>query len=270
MPNERYLEILVSRSVGIVFGPGYSLVGQQLTLPSGRVDLFLVDSKGCRHIVELKKDAAKPEAVDQVHRYVTDFRRLYSGRVEGWVVANSISPAAAMRAAELSVRTLSVPEERYPALMEASGLSIQDMYGDRVAAGILLGGGVQTFRKNGVVLEEAVSLLPPQVRACIVELGMDPRVSFSAGKMQIIVLYGGIKIGGMNSSHRQFYVSSNVVISKDDEDMLLANGFLRVTKSQATSSHVHVYWKSKLTNTEGAVAVFRHFFAVVDKRVFTG
>lgn len=267
MPSERYLEILVSRSPAVVFGVGFRVVAQQLTLPSGRVDLLLEDGSGRKHIVELKKDEAKVEAINQVHRYLIDFRNLHSGQVDAWVVANAINPVAQVYAETLGIRTLSIPESNYPRIMREAKLNLEDLYGERVSPGVLMGGGVQKFKKNNVELENALSLLPDTARNVVAALKKFPKVSFEAGKLQVVVLFNGIKVGGIN--HLHCYISSNIVLDAADSKILLDNSFARVAKTQAKSSHVHVYWKSNLRNLSGIESVYEHFFAVVEKRIFS-
>lgn len=267
MPSERYLEILVSRSVSIVFGEGFHLLAQQLTLPSGRVDLLLEDDVGCKHIVELKKDCAKVEAVDQVYRYLEDFRSLFSTQAVGWVCANEISPSAKARADHLGVRTISIPEKDYRRIMLAANLTTPALFGVRVVDGVLKGGGVQKFNKNGAVLGDAVALLPETAQRILITLGQSTNVAFEAGKLQVVVIFRGIKIGGVNRLH--CYISSNVVLDENDASVLREHGFDRITKTQSGSSHTHVYWKSKLSNLNGVKKAFEHFFTMIELRLLT-
>ena len=268
MASERYLEVLVSRAPEIVFGAGYRLIAQQLTLPSGRVDLVLGDEAGTKHLVELKKDIAKPEAVDQVQRYMEDYRRRSTGKVVGWVVANGISPAAQQVASTVGIRTLAVPEAAYAGIRRAKNLSDADMFGDRVLPGILMGGGVQSFPTNGTSLEAALSELQEPVRGYVASLSRRKGFDLACGKMQIAVIYKGVKIGGLNRAHRHIFVSSNIVLGEEDERQLQANGFVRVTKTQASSAHVHVYWKAGLSETSAADRVFKHFCSKIDDILF--
>lgn len=266
MPNERYLEILVSRAVEIVFGDGFRLAGQQFTLPSGRVDLLLEDQHGCKHLVELKKDIARSEAIEQAYRYLVDFRKLYSGNIEAWVVANGVSPQAKALAIRLGVKTMSIPESEYDTIIQRAKIEKDELYGVRVKLGVLKGGGVQKFRKNSVSVEDALARLPETAHIFVKKLGLIPKVSFEAGKLQVVVIYNGVKVGGVN--HLHYYVSSNVVLNGPDADFLVKNGFIRISKSQAKSSHVHVYWKSPLDNVSRANLAFGYFFSMIEEQVF--
>ena len=123
MASERFFEILVSLAPEVVFGRGFKVIAQQLTLRSGRVDLVLEDSLGEKHIVELKKDHAKPDAVAQVSRYLGEFKALNkSVTVYGWVVANGIPLATKTLAEECGIRTLAVPTSSYTNIMAAKGI----------------------------------------------------------------------------------------------------------------------------------------------------
>lgn len=269
MPSERYFEILVSRAPEIVFGAGFKLIAQQLTLPSGRVDLLLEDDAGTKHLVELKKDIAKPEAVRQVFRYLEDFRRLYSGLVCGWVVGNGISAEARTLAETCGVRVLAVAEADYPKISAAKGIDEAELLGDRIVSGVVIGGGVQNFRANGVELEAALSELDGPVRDFAAGLLLREGFSLNSGKMQIAVIYRGVKIGGINRGHKHIFISSNIVLDQQDVETLVESGFRRITKTQARSSHVHVYWKIALDSTHSADKVFNHFSTMIDRRLFS-
>lgn len=269
MASERYFEILLSRSVPLVFGEDYSLIAHQLTLPSGRVDMLLEHSDGTKHIIEVKKDRAKVDAVDQVVRYVDDFKTNFEGQVTGWVVANSIPEQTEHYADQLGVRCLSVPTSSYPQIMAAAGIDEQDLLGQRIQAGILIGGGVQNFRKNAVPFEDAVKITPETVRSYLVDLKTEGKFELACGKMQIVVTYRGVKIGGFNRSHRKSFISSNIVLDAQDESVLAENNFTMIRKTQTNSSHVHVYWAIALDDTQAMDAALRHFAASIDRRLFS-
>ncbi|MEP3686349.1 MAG: endonuclease NucS domain-containing protein [Sulfitobacter dubius] len=268
MASERYFEILLSRSVMHVFGDGYSLIAQQLTLPSGRIDMLLQHRDGTKHVIEVKKDKAKPHAIDQVTRYVEDFKLHSAGNVQGWVVANEIPEQTDSYAKDNGVRTLAIPEKNYPAIMAVSGISEEELLGKRVEAGILIGGGVQSFRKNGVPLEDAVAELNADMRAYVMHQHHAGTFEFQSGKMQIAIIYKGIKIGGINRGHKHNFISSNIIVDGADEAILTNNGFVRITKTQVSSSHVHVYWKNRIDDVEALDNVLMHFSASIDRRLF--
>lgn len=269
MANERYFEILLSRSVSHVFGSDYSLVAQQLTLPSGRIDLLLQHRDGSKHVIEVKKDAAKPDAVDQVSRYVSDLKLEGAKNTYGWVVANEIPKYTEIYASNRDVRTRTIAEKDYPLIMEASGISERDLLGKRQEAGVLIGGGVQSFRKNAMPLEDAVAELSADLRSYVMKLQRTGSFAFQSGKMQIVIIYRGVKIGGINRGHKHNYISSNIVLDEKDEAALVSHGFERITKTQASSSHVHVYWKNKIDNVEALQGVLAHFSVSIDRRLFS-
>ena len=63
---EREFEILI-RTLPRAFLPsGWVLIAQQLSLPSGRLDMLYSDKAGVRHVVELKKRRDHVEDVDFV------------------------------------------------------------------------------------------------------------------------------------------------------------------------------------------------------------
>jgi hypothetical protein len=269
MASERYFEILLSRSVTHVFGDGYSLIAQQLTLPSGRIDMLLQHRDGAKHVIEVKKDRAKPDAVDQVARYVEDFRLQGPNIVQGWVVANEIPEQTDNYARDNGVRTLAIPENNYPAIMAASGISEKELLGKRVEAGILIGGGVQSFRKNEEPLEDAVSELRADLRTYVMQQLSTGTFEFQSGKMQIAIIYRGVKIGGINRGHKHNFISSNIILDGADEAVLANNGFVRITKTQASSTHIHVYWKNRIDDVEALNNVLAHFSASIDRRLFS-
>jgi hypothetical protein len=268
MPNERYFEILLSRAVPIVFGDHFFLIAQQLTLPSGRVDLLLQDKDGAKHILEIKKDQAKPEAVSQVMRYVADFKQISNAPVFGWVVANDIPELTKRFAEQHGIRCRAVPFGQYDAIMQKAGLTEAELMGERVQQGILMGGGVQQFKANGVTFEEAASQLPEPTQAFVRRLAEVEYLSFSCGKMQMAIMFKGIKMGGFNRSHRHVFISSNIVLDVHDEDVLKANGFAMIRKTQESSSHMHVYWKAGLSQVARTQRVIEHFCRSIDRRLF--
>ncbi len=268
MASERYFEILLARSVSHVFGEKFSLIAQQLTLPSGRIDLLIQHLDGTKHVIEVKKDRAKPDSVDQVLRYVNDFRSHSVEPVKGWVVANEISERTSSYAKSKDVQTLVIPEKNYPEIMTASGITEDDLLGTRVEAGILIGGGIQSFRKNEVPLEEAISELNKDLQDYVLEQLHAGNFEFKSGKMQTVIIYKGIKIGGINRGHKHNFISSNIILSQTDEDVLINNGFERKTKTQASSNHMHVYWKNKIDNVQALNAVLVHFSASIDRHLF--
>ncbi len=269
MASERYFEILLSRSVAQVFGDGYSLIAQQLTLPSGRIDMLLRHQDGTKHVVEVKKDKAKPDAVDQVARYVGDLRLQGAGIVQGWVVANEIPEQTDTYARSNLVRTLAVPERDYPEIMNASGISEVELLGKRVEAGVLIGGGVQFFRRNGVTLEDAIAELSADMQAYVMDLRHAGTFEFQCGKMQIAITYRGVKIGGINRGHKHNFISSNIILDRLDEEVLINNGFVRMAKTQASSTHMHVYWKNRIDDLGALDNVLTHFAASIERRLFS-
>ena len=76
---ERSFEILVRLCATDVFPGDWELIAQQLSLPSGRLDLLFADSEQRRHLIELKKGSAKRESVDQANRYRKDLTQLLDG-----------------------------------------------------------------------------------------------------------------------------------------------------------------------------------------------
>ncbi len=268
MPSERYLEILIARAPEQIFGAGFAVAAQQLTLPSGRVDLLLSGPKDTRHLVEVKKAAAKREAVDQVLAYLADFKAAHRGNVRAWIVANEIPDGVRDYAASNGVETKAIPEAFYGAIIERSGLSESDLLGKRVLAGVIMGGGVQRFPKNSVPLHLAVAELPDDVARLLNDLLSYSDFAAESGKMQIALSYKGVKIGGINRGHRHIFISGNVALDQKDASILLGAGFARTTKTQASSSHTHVYWKCGFSRCVSAHAVFVHFSKSIDARVF--
>lgn len=268
MASERYFEILLSRATKHVFGEQYKLVAQQLTLPSGRIDLLLQHRNGTKHVIEVKKDRAKADAVDQVIRYVLDFRQQGAKSVQGWVVANEIPEQTATYARQKHVRTLAIPEYKYAAIMAASGVSEEELLGQRIQAGTLIGGGVQSFQKNSVPLEAAVRELNPELRSFVMQELKLGTFYFNSGKMQISIIYKGVKIGGINRGHKHNFISSNIVLNDLDRAVLAENGFIRTTKTQKTSSHTHVYWKNSINDVTALKNVLNHFSRSIERRLY--
>ena len=138
---EREFEILIRTLPKIFLPSGWSLIAQQLSLPSGRLDMLYSDKSGTRHVVELKKGKAPKSSIEQVLNYAKDLRSQNSKTtVIPWVIANEIPEATREFAIRQKVKTLEITTEKCFEIMRKQKISARDLFGKRLAKGVLHGG----------------------------------------------------------------------------------------------------------------------------------
>ncbi|MFP4632679.1 MAG: endonuclease NucS [Halobacteriales archaeon] len=94
--RERDMKDEVVRDPGCI-EEGFRVVETERESAYGRVDVFGRDSEGRPVVVELKRKTAGAETVDQLGRYVEDYRRRGYGDVRGVLAAPSVSDGARER-----------------------------------------------------------------------------------------------------------------------------------------------------------------------------
>lgn len=265
--NERQLEIIVRSCPEAIFGVGFEVVAQQLSLPSGRIDLLLKDSEGTRHVVELKKGRATSAALDQVLAYSSDLAREAGTYVTPWVVSHEIPQRVAELAKARGVRTQSLPVEECFILREKFGITDAAMIGARKGGGILSGGGSKWGLRNLEKNTEIFAQLPSAVSRLLHELENTDFMDVASGGMQTVVFYRCCKLGGYNRQHRggHFYLATGVVIQSELERRLTDLGFSRMTKVQKGSSHEHVWWEIDSSKVEAFSAAVSACVQMVDQ-----
>lgn len=222
------------------------------------------------HVVELKKGAAVAGAIDQVLGYAKDLRELFPEKsVVPWVVANAIPSALEARARISGVRVLGITEAEVRILMDRHNLGEADLVGVRRGARILHGGGTKRGLRSLVDNAVAFQEMPRPLVELLRLWEGDPRYEIASGGMQTTIWYRGIKLGGVNRQHRGgvAYLAEGVAISEEYERSIELAGFRRMAKTQAGSSHVHVWWETSWTNLDGIQRGFEAAKGVVD-RVF--
>lgn len=252
--HERAFEILVRHCAEEIFGAGWRLIAQQLSLPSGRLDLLFSDAHRQRHLVELKKGRANVGAIDQALGYSEDLSRLLDGAIlVPWVVAHEIPDRVTQRAESMGVRTRAVSFQECEILMGSRGLGEKELLGDRRAVGILHGGagkgGVWRDVENG----EAYTEMPQQVVVVLRRLEKRSHFLVRSGAMQTVLHYRGVKLGGVNRKHRGGcgYISEGVVLRSEFATFLRELGFQRMTKTQGSGTHEHIWWEIPFRGAEG-------------------
>jgi hypothetical protein len=243
---ERELEILIRIAPENFLPEGWSLIAQQLGLPSGRLDMLYSDQLGDKHIVELKKGRATESAVDQVLRYATDLRLQSNlSGVIPWVIANEITEKTRKFAIEKNVRTLEITREKCFEVIEKNGITASDLLGKRLQPDVLHGGS-GGVRKNSIVpFSEVKSQVDLEVADVLQDIKALDGIQLVSGAMQTTVSYKGVKLGGYNRKHRggHGYLSEGVIINIDIERSIKRLGFTRSTKPQKNKGHEHVWWE---------------------------
>lgn len=266
--NERQMEIIISRGIDRVLGPGYALKAQQVGVGHGRLDLLVSRPDGMRMVVELKKGRFGKDHVQQVKSYAEELSKDARMSAKAMVIANEASPRMIEFAEKESVRVLTISENRLSELAFQIGLSESDLLGDRRKQGVLFGGG--SGLRTSVPLSNALAECPDAIRGLVTSLEAAFNHSrFHAGTSQIVLHYRGIKIGGLNRRERggHTYVSTGVVLSAQHQALLAGNGFSRESRN-TTGKHEHVWWELSWQGSDYARPsenAFRFFFNVIDK-----
>lgn len=265
---ERSFEILVRLCATDVFPRDWELIAQQLSLPSGRLDLLFADSEHRRHLVELKKGSAKRDSVDQAKRYTEDLVKLLDGAtVIAWVVAHAIPSDVAEYAGTAGVRTRAISMIQCDEFIGKRGVTEADLIGKRREAGVLHGGGGKRGLRRPVDNAEAFRQMPTGMASLLRELERAPHFEVHSGGMQTVIHYRGAKLGGVNRSHRGgvAYLSEGVVLHEGFAEQLRRLGFRRMTKTQADTGHEHIWWETSSTRTEEFAEAIRLSREVVDR-----
>ena len=261
--HERAFEILITRNIPQVFGDGFALIAQQLSIPGGRIDL-LVSNGRLQFIVELKKGRATKNAIDQVASYVAHFTSVGAG-YRGWLVAHQVPTDVTAYAAANDIRTTALSLEHCGALQRHAGLDDEALLGVRVEAGVIKGGGAMQSAKRQISFSEALSEMAPDARLLFRNISAVRGVEIVSGAMQSMIAFKGIKIGGLRRRNPVFYISSGLIVSPDDEKFLSRRGFSRKTKQQAGSSHEHVWYEIAAVHVDAMSEAIWHFTGRIDR-----
>jgi hypothetical protein len=266
--NERTLEIIVRRCPEAVFGPGWELRAQQLSLPSGRIDLLFADSDGVLQLVELKKGDATVTAVDQVLAYCHDMQEALDGApVVPWVVAHGMSQKTVNYAEEHRVQLLAVPLAKCAEIAREKGLSEADLIGRRKDGKVINGGGAKRGLRNSVPNEVAYAAMPVQMVDWLRRQEAAPRMDLASGSIQTVLHYRGVKLGGVNRTERGgvAYIASGVILTPEHEQHMTNLGFRRMTKTQSGSSHEHIWWEILSSQVDAFASAVEQAQNLVDR-----
>lgn len=256
--NERTLEILCSRFPSEMIAPDLVLVGQQLAVPSGRLDLLFRTPTGLL-VVELKKGAANADAVKQVCAYREDLRSGFaSTAVMAMVVAHEIPGDVAQAAFANGVTVRAIPVSDCRNVMSNHGITDQTILRQaRRVRTVLQSAG--TRPRAPITNEEAYRQLPPTIRSFVSTLETAPKYLVVSGGMHSLIHYRGIKVGGVNRvSPKSFFISSGLVVSDAIEQRLQRFNFRYCSKHVPNGEHS--WWQSDFEQVEtwrGGLAVIQ-------------
>jgi len=181
---ERAFEIIVRLCPEEIFGKGWELRAQQLSLPSGRIDLLLTDNKGVRHVVELKKGCATRKAIEQVLGYAGDLsHKLNCVDVVPWVVAHEIPSKVASYAAEAGVHTKAVSLQECKEIVERNGITEGDLLGRRKDGSVISGGSPKRGLRNRVPNEIAYADMPIEMADVLRKMEKHSHMDIASGNM---------------------------------------------------------------------------------------
>lgn len=244
---ERSFEIIVRRCPEEIFGKGWELRAQQLSVQSGRIDLLFSDRNGIRNVVELKKGRATRRAIEQVLGYASDLsRELDCVDVVPWVVAHEIPSKVANYAAQVGVRTKAVSLEDCKDIVVRNEITEGDLIGRRKDGSVISGGSPKRGLRNKVPNETAYAEMPIEMADTLRKIEKQPHIDIASGNMQTVVYYWDIQLGGVNRKHSGgvAYIVSGTVLTPEHEIRLAQLGFKRMTKTQQGSNHEHNWWET--------------------------
>jgi RecB family endonuclease NucS len=81
---------------------GLTLVGRQVTIDVGRIDILAEDSQGTRVVIEVKVGEAKDSAIGQIARYLGWYTRTENEPPRGIIVAGEFSDAVRYAASAIA------------------------------------------------------------------------------------------------------------------------------------------------------------------------
>lgn len=236
---ERSLEIICVNAPGRIFGCQWNVIAQQLSLPSGRLDILLSDNAGSIQVIELKKGSAHISALDQVARYKLDLEHSFPKKsVSASILANSIPESVRRKANQMSITCIELPMQQIDQIRQEFGIDDSILLGNRKIQGILYGGQTRKLQAGSVLNAEAYLAMPECIRKYLVTLEESENFRIYSMKMQTVILYREIKVGGINRIHRGgcAYIASGVVNSVQIANALDVLGFKEMNDGR---SH---YW----------------------------
>ena len=75
-----------------LIGDDIKLIGRQIPVPTGRIDLLFESKSNELIVVELKLNAIGTDAINQIRRYISDLRNETKKDVSGVIVCKSVMP----------------------------------------------------------------------------------------------------------------------------------------------------------------------------------
>ena len=243
---EREFEILLRMAPEEFLPKDWTLKAQQLNLTSGRLDMLFVDTHSFTHVVELKKGSAPRSSVDQVLEYAKEIRLNFPHKkFIPWVIAHEISSVTRNHANDNKVKTLAIPTAMCFEVMKKRNITEKDLAGRRLTKKTLHGGGSGIKPEKQIPNNEVFKEISEDVAELLRGLNKIEHIDMTSGSMQTLIHYKGFKLGGYNRKHRgrHGYITEGVVLSEEISDKLKALNFVRMTKTQQGSSHMHIWWE---------------------------
>lgn len=261
--DERTFEIILSRYPEGLLPDGWTLEGQQIGVTSGILDLLFRDRQGRRHLVELKKGPATVEAVEQVLRYADALSQRMA--CTPWVVAHEVPRSVARHALALGVNTLAITPDACELALARRGMRLNQVVPlRRRTPGALTGGAGDVW--SAVDNAAAYAMMPKGMAAILRTLQYRQNFTLSSGKIQTVIRYRGVKLGGVNrkvSPHG--YIAGGVVAGAEVRAQLERLGFRWMEKPQARSAHVHTWYQVPINRHDAFAAGIEAVVHVVDE-----
>ena len=245
---EREFEILLRMATEEFLPKDWILKAQQLNLSSGRLDMLFTDTNSNSHVIELKKGSAPKSSVDQVLEYTKEIRLNYPHKkFIPWVIAHEITSTTEKYANDNGVKTLAISTDKCFEVMKNRSITVKDLAGLRLSKKTLHGGGSGIKPENQIDNEEVFKEVSDDVAKILKDLSRIEHIDMTSGKMQTLIHYKGSKLGGYSRDPRgqHGYITDGVVLSEKMSDKLKELNFIRMTKTQKSSSHMHIWWEIK-------------------------
>lgn len=246
---ERSLEIVCVNAPQRIFGAEWSVIAQQLCLPSGRLDILLSNEAGSIQVVELKKGSANLAAFSQVNRYKKDLESAFpSINVMACVLAHEVPEKVRLAAHNMGISYIELQMKEIDAIRHEFEIDDLALIGKRKIQGILSGGHSRKSKAARAPNSEAYQTMPECVKSHLISLENSENFCVYSMQMQTIILYREIKLGGINRKHRGgcAYIASGVVNAEAIASKLLDLGFREMHDGRS-----HYWYETGWNNCSG-------------------
>ena len=259
MWNETPFENLIVKFPQELLEEKWKIVGQQRQLGKFITDLICKDEQGNRHILELKSPEAHPDAVDQVLRYKKEYLRHYpEKKVTPWIVAQKITGKCQNYADSKEVKYKIIPQDKCELILAKYNIRMSEISKKSKNESVFYGGGSQ--KKTMFNNEEAYNSISKELALFLKNLVDAKKIELINQKMQTMIYYRGIKLGGVYRDGNIAYLAKGILFRQKDEQDFILWGFKEKTHK---NGHTWLQISSKKTNP--IKNAFERIFNLIDE-----